>query len=344
MSKRINNLAGVLLLFLITTIAHAGLFDSSKPAPEWFTTPPVGAKGIEYYGAGMGGDDKEAQGNARAAICSAIRTDITSGFFSKEEVKNDGYSQEKRRVLNIQTDCSLTDAEIVKRQHVDKTWYVLMKYENLTIGKKCKKWFPSSECSGEEQNTFLAKTRVIQEINAETGCTPDMRLVRRHKNWYLAHRKIEPLLPLTSDDVANLLVPYQSNKITLTPSNTELREGAVFSFTVQARQDGFVTLFNVYENGEVFIVEPNQRVKANQKITIPDPKSESEMVAGLLTPGKPSTDLYVVVYSDNEGDFSSLKRLGQQLSRDEDHFKFDELLEIMVQHEFSATVVKTMPK
>lgn len=343
MKNRVH-IIGLLLLFITSATVHAGWFDSSKPAPEWFTMPPAGTKGYEYYGTGMGTDDKEAQGNARAAIATAIRSDIDSGFFSKEEIINESYSQEKRRVLNVKTDISLTDAEIVKQQQVGKTWYVLMKYENLTIGKKCKKWLHSSGCAGEKQNSYLARTRLIREINAETGCTPDMRLVRKDKTWYLTHNRIEKLLPLTSDDVANLLIPYQSDKIMLTPSNTELREGAVFSFTVQARQDGFVTLFDVYENGEVFVVEPNQPVKANQKITIPDAKSENEMVAGLLTPGKPSTDLYVVVYSNNQGDFSSLQRLGQQLAKDEDHFKFDELLRILDQHDFSATVVKTMPK
>jgi len=289
MKKQVH-IIGFLLFFINSTAVHAGIFGSSQPVPYWFTTPPTGTKGYEYYGTGMGADDKEAQGNARAAIAASIRSDIDSGFISKEEVKKGSYSQEKRHVLSVKTDMSLTDAEIVKQEQVGKTWYVLMKYENLTIGKKCKKWLHPSECAGEKQNRFLAGTRLIREINAETGCTPDMRLVRKDKTWYLTHNRIEKLLPLTSDDVANLLAPYQSDKVMLTPSNTELREGTAFTLTVQAIQDGFVTLFDVYENGEVFVVAPNQPVKANQKITIPDAKSESEMVAGLLAPGKPSTD------------------------------------------------------
>lgn len=339
-----HQLIPLLTVILISTAANAGWLDSPRPAPDWFNTPPSGTKGNEYYGTGKGDDEKEARKNAMEAICSSIRSDVASGFYSQEEVKNDGFSQQKRHDLRVQTDCSLTDAEVIKQQRVDNAWYVLMRYENSTLGKKCKTLLSPSECAGEKQNRYLEKTRLFQEINAEMGCTPDMRLERRHGIWYLIHRRIKQLLPLTAADMANLIAPVKSNTISVTPSNTELREGTVFSFTVQSRQDGFVTLFDVYENGEVFVVEPNQKIKANQKIMIPDPKSESELVAGVLTPGKPSTDLYVAVYSDNQGVFSSLQRLGQQIAKDEDHFKFDELLMLLDRYEFSATVVKTTPK
>src|SRR4030067_1150170 len=102
MKKRVH-ITGFLLFFIISTSVHAGIFDSSQPVPDWFTTPPTGTKGYEYYGTGMGADDKEAQGNARAAIAASIRSDIDSGFISKEEVKKGSYSQEKRHVLSVKT-------------------------------------------------------------------------------------------------------------------------------------------------------------------------------------------------------------------------------------------------
>jgi hypothetical protein len=345
MKKMLPSAVTLFFMLSVVGIASAQFWGSPKPAPEWFTKPPAGDRGYEYYGPGKGADEKEAEKNAREFICAAIRSDIASGFFSEEEVNDDTVSKQKRHILTVQSDCSLADAHVVDQQRVDQSWYVLVKYEHLSIGKRCKKWLSPSACSVDKQNRYLQKTPLMKEINYEMGATPAFRLLRDNKVWYLKHSKMEKILPLNDGEFNKLLAPCSSGKmVNISATKEELVEGTAFSLTVNAAQDGYVTVFNVYENGEVFTVEANRKIAANTSLTIPDPSAEDELVGGLLAPGKPSQDLYVAVYTPEKKSFSRIQSLGKQLDKEEEHYKFAELLDYLDEYEFSVALVRTLPK
>lgn len=170
-------------------------------------------------------------------------------------------------------------------------------------------------------------------------------IVRDNKIWYLTHQNMERMIPLTANNFARLFVGFQSRSIALSASNDDLVEGSAFSFTLMPNADGFVTLIDVYENGEVFIVAPNIPVKANKSIVVPDPSAADEMAAGLLTPGLQAKDLYLAVYSRDKADFiSRMQRMGKQVEKDEDHYRFAELLDILDVYDFSSVIIRTRPK
>lgn len=67
-------------------------------------------------------------------------------------------------------------------------------------------------------------------------------------------------------------------------------------------------------------------------------------MCGLVTPGKETRDLYVAIYSKNKIDLSRIQQVGGKVEKDEEHFKFGELLDILGENEFSSVLIRTKPK
>lgn len=310
--------------------------------PEWYQK--LSHEEDVIVGYGEAGTIDEAKAHAAADIAKQIQLNVSGEDSFEKEVVNDTVSQKGKTVVNQKTDVVLSDVE-TKAEQRGKTWYVACLYENVNIGKKCAKRLKLSGCTSERQNKYLEKTPLFQEINKEAGCKRDFRLIRDNKIWYLTHQNMERMLPLSANIFARLFVGFQARSIALTASNDDLVEGSAFSFTLRPNADGFVTLIDVYENGEVFIVAPNLPAKANKSIIFPDPSVADEMAAGLLTPGLQTKDLYLAVYSRDKADFfNRIQRMGKQVEKDEDHYKFAELLDILDGYDFSSVIIRTRPK
>lgn len=329
-----------IIVFYSSIIAYA-----SSPAgfPEEFSE--IQAEDNEIIGYGEGASREEACTNAKKDIAKQIQTQIYSEDRFEKAVENNKLSEKGKTTVTEKTDAVLTDVDCKKAEPRGNTWYAAARYENLSIENKFVKRVSQLKqpCREERQNKYLGQTLLVKTINKDLGCKPDIRIARKNKRWYLAYGQIE--IQMTDAEFERLFKnPYACDAITLKPSGEILTEGSVLSFSIAAKNEGYISLLNVYENGEVFVISSNQPIKANKKLAIPDPASDQELVCGLITPEKQASDLYVAVYSKNKLDLSRIQQVGKKVEKDEEHFKFDELLNILDENEFSSVLIRTKPK
>jgi len=153
------------------------------------------------------------------------------------------------------------------------------------------------------------------------------------------------MLPLCPDEFEKLFISYESENISIIPSKSSvLTEGDVFSFSIESKKNGYLSIINVYEDGECFIITSNQPVMTNQLISIPDKSSDNELIAGLFTEKQPTYDLYVALFDNKEINLSRLQTAGSKIEKEEWHYKFNEVLEMMNEYEFCTVLIRTRPK
>ncbi len=327
-------LSFVLIFFIFSNFLNAS-------PPEWFRK--LSHKDYEIIGYGSSKNLEEARTMAKKEIANSIQTQIISeNIFETSEI-NDIVSEKVNLYLEAKTDVVLSDLKTIKEEKKKKIWYVALIYENLPIENKFAKRVSILDHKTEKQNKYLWNSPLIQAINEELNCKLNIKLKRKNKLWYLAYENV--MLPLSPDEFEKLFISTVSDKISINPSKSSLLTvDDVFSFSVESKQDGYVSIINVYENGECFIITYNQSLKANDPVRIPDESSDKELIAGLFTKNQPTYDLYVTLFDIEEINLSRVQTAGEKIEKEERHFKFDEVLKMMDEHEFCTILIRTRPK
>ncbi|MDP8314056.1 MAG: hypothetical protein RAP70_03170 [Candidatus Celaenobacter antarcticus] len=326
------------LIFVILIFSFSLLFASQ---PDWYRK--LSQKDFEIIGYGSSKDLEEARSMAKKEIANSIQAQIISeNIFETSEI-NSVVSEKANLYLAAKTDVVLSDLKTIKEEQKKKVWYVALCYDNLPIEKKFAQKVSLSKHKSENQNKYFIKSPLIQSINEELNCILDIKLKRKNKIWYLAYGNV--MLPLCPDEFEKLFISYESENISIIPSKSSvLTEGDVFSFSIESKKNGYLSIINVYEDGECFIITSNQPVMTNQLISIPDKSSDNELIAGLFTEKQPTYDLYVALFDNKEINLSRLQTAGSKIEKEEWHYKFNEVLEMMNEYEFCTVLIRTRPK
>ncbi len=331
-------IVGILMVaFLLVFVGRA-----ISSSPQWYEKRLYTGDDSEIVGYGQADTIEEAKINAKNDIAKQIYSQIVSKNEFTTRVLNEKVTKKGETIIKETTDVRISDAQVIKSEYNQGLWYVALSYEYLTPAMKFVKKIKADSCMNDKQNRYLKKTPLVRAINNEAGCTPSLSIERLNSVWNIAYKGT--LQPIRQDFEKLLARVQSSGMIELYASEENPIEGQVISFTVVSRRIGYVSLFNVYENGEAFVIAANQVVEAQMPVVIPDPKSGNELIAGLLIAGKPSIDLFVAVYSETRLDCSKIQHLGKTIEKEEEHYKFSDLLDMMGSYEFSTILIRTTPK
>lgn len=344
-----------IFVFCTTNIAFASF-------PDWFVKKNIEAEEHEVIGYGVGKTLEEAIDGAKKDIALFESRPTVRILNRSKEGKNTSIQWS---IQWVKVDIVVTDTETIKQEPREGEWYVAVKCDNQPFEKKFAKKM-RQPCGNEKQNRYLQQTPLVKAINKELKCEPDLRILRKNNVWYMSYNKL--ILPLTNDykklyfssnlehlkkilipsntttDFKRLFVSTSSDTVIIKPLQDEILEGSELNFIASAKRDGYISLIGVYENGEVFVVSANQQINPNKELIIPDPSNDHEIVSRLLTPRKLTSDLYIALYSKNIIDLSRIQQGGGKIEKDEEHFNFGELLNILDENEFSSVLISAKPK
>lgn len=196
------------------------------------------------------------------------------------------------------------------------------------------------ECSKQELNSYLLKTPLVKKLTDSLGCELNFKLDRRNEAWYLKYK--EYLFLLSDDEFEELYVTNTNDNFEFKSNKTVLTDGDSFYFTFNSKQDGYITLLNVYENGVVTLLQPSAPIK--NSIQIPSKDSANFFEAGLVKEGVNTYDLYVAIYTKEPLNMSRFEYANEDLASSELAYKFDELIELMNGYEYSSLLLRTRAK
>jgi hypothetical protein len=328
----------ICLIILILVFLFSSLYSDE---PEWYRR--LSRQEYEIIGYGSSNNIEEARTIAKKEIANSIQTQIYyESTFELSEI-NSVVNEKANLYLKAKTDVVLNDLKTMREELKKKIWYVALCYDNLPIEKKFANRVIVSEFKSENQNRYLQNSPLIRSVNEELNCMLDIQLKRKNRIWYLAYENI--LLPLSPDEFEKLFIRYNSENISITQSSSViLTEGNIFSFSIKSLMDGYFSIVNVYEDGECFIITSNQPIQKNNPICFPESSSNIELVAGLFTDKQATYDLYIVLFDINEINLSRLQTASSKIVKDEWHFKFNEVIEMMDIYEFGTVLLRIRPK
>jgi len=328
-----NNIVSRFTLLLVLVLnLHA--------APSWYHNLEK-KSGNFYIGYGQGSSEQSAKKEALNDISSQISVIIDSSLSSDMGV-NDGKSYK-----NVQDKSSLRSyAQIqgytVKKLEIDKgQYYIALSYENIpSIDKFNRKLSKVKTHMPVVLNSYLSKTPISKELNKKL----DFSLKRKDGLWYIKYKNIYQALD--SHDFSNFFTSTTNKKLSITTSkaNSIMHNGDTFFFKLLSKQDGYVTIFTVYEDGTVAKLMSNIVVRKNKLEHIPDEEFESVLQAGLIEEGKETFDLYVVVFSQTKKYYDRFASADEELIEDERYKNFDALISLIDTMDYVTLKLVTKPR
>jgi len=190
------------------------------------------------------------------------------------------------------------------------------------------------------QNKYLIKTPLFENLFTDDGpCFRKIYLKRTQKKWHLSTQN--NYLAIPQDDFERLFTQARGSSIALAASRSPIKAGDSFYFIANSKKDGFVSLIDVYENGQVAVIQSNRQVYANDRIQLPG--LGMSLQAGLFEAGKTTVDLYIALWSPEKLELERYLQADESLVEGEQTFKFGELLKLMEKVDFSTTLVRTNP-
>lgn len=310
--------------------------------PKWYASTAYISHGTLFYGYGLNKEYEKAVAQAKQSVAAEVSTKIESSVVQRSEHSGTKGSNSVKAIMKASTNVNLVGVTVMKKAFIDSVWYVMVRYEKLSIEQKVIEGLIDSPCN-ETVHTYLHETPLIQRINAGLRCEHRFGIERKDKQWQLEAKGFET--PLSNSEFDQLFKTVYSPTVSLNISpNKRLYEDDAFSLIVKSKKGGFLTLLTVYENGKVGVLLSSKPVQAHKAVQFPAKDDPNEMVAGLVVPNKATKDLYIAIISDKKIDTTRFETVGNTFIEGEDEYKFMEVIELLDQTTFTTLLVRTYPK
>lgn len=305
-------------------------------APSWYMNTTV--KPYELIGYGEGDSVESAAGRAKEDIASQLKTKIDSTISQSTKVKNGKVDSESTQKLRVTTEAMLSGVEKLKEEREGNTYYAAYKYDIRPFEVRFAAKATKAVCQGKSGSATLEHTKLYKAIAEELGCHPKIKLVRQNGVYTISSQEVALA---ANAEIERMFFGRQSQSLSITASKQQPRSGESISLTLKAQKDGFVSLFDVYDDGKVTIVTANAKIKKMQSLKIPDETNKDLELAMSDNDGKNSTDMFVAVLSDSELDLGSFEKMEDGVATDKAH-RLDELFWLMDKHQFATVIIKTV--
>ena len=316
------------------------LTQLSADAPTWFGTLPTGTT-YEIIGYGEGVTLDEAKMNAKSDIAKTISTHIDSISTTQTSVNNMTLDHNASQSVRETSNLTITDAELKKSEQKDGRFYVALQYENLPLSTKLVKRGGQLLCG--QSNVYLSQTSTILALSSDLNCSVSVDITRENNGWYLGrgeHRN-----SMNNADFRDLMIETVTGTLRLKSNRALVNEDEAYALNLEGLPaSGYLSLFDVYDDGRVVLMENNINLarKSKKAFRYPDDiRKDLELSGGVSEAGHDAVDLYVVLISNEPLKLSSFIPMGQNIEKAERAFAIDRLLSLMQNNPFATTVVTT---
>ncbi len=314
---------------------------SETGSPDWYINPfypPQETRIIRGYG--RGASPEQARLNALEDISRQLGVtihseaqDLTMEFVQEQQQQ---ITEEYTHRVRAEATHHLKDWRLEKSKQVGDQHYAIIILDRraapVVVAEKIKnslriqpgsvKWIgPRSLING----NIIPKIESTLLRKGGEQATVELNLQRRDEQWYLVVRpeESEPFhVALDEPDFprlfglpvknANNLVQLSLRPLDILRGYNRLREGDWFIFEIAAQTEGHITLFNIYEDGRVSILDENLQIQPGSNREIPSQKEQAAGEAFMAFPiehNQPTQDLYLAILSSTPLPTSGFQRL-----------------------------------
>ena len=299
--------------------------------PDWFINRDLKPKThYIYIGYGLGDTLQEAKLAAREDIASQLSVSVDSTMELKEVLIGDNFTHSFKNSTQQQTRAQLRDLILLKSEKHEGSFFVVLEYQHLSFDQEFSNKIKVDNCENQVQHPYLLHSPLFKELNSKLPCHLNIELVRKNHLWMLSYKNA--LVQLPDNKFFELYSALQSDSLLVTSPSNRILEGKNFALTMKSEVNGYVSLFNVYADGMVSLLQENIPVKENIKRIFPNKNDEIVFEAGLLEKGRESIELYIGIYSKTLQNYTLFKEADNSIiHKNELQYQFGNLLQLMKQ-------------
>ncbi len=259
------NMKKLILVFIFLTIdiqLHAEPF-----IPEWYLNASLPAKSHEIIGYGSANTLSEAMTMARAEIAKTLSVTIDSKVEYFASKKNGATTYSVSNLINEESKIIIDNTEIIKKEKINDTWYVAVKYTYLPLAVRIMDIAKQTDNQSISPHPILEKSPLFKTLKNEFNFTPKLSFF--HKSGILFIRLNNEVMKVSRNEVPLLFGIVDSDFINFKTKNSHLKNYEVYRFNIDIFKNGYLSVFQVSQNGGVVLFIDNEPVENGMKLVYP---------------------------------------------------------------------------
>ena len=310
-----------------------------QESPSWYLEPSKNSTVIYGYATSSSLDN--AKLNAREDIAKSIKVKIQSSFSlvskSKEtSLSNEVLTQDTQHSISEYTDMILTDVKLKKSVKINDKWFVKMSYTNLPIVQQIKKRFYGVELERMNKDNLLANTNFSKRLKKEFGYIPKYTIFYKNGIFFLNIKRDNFIL--LNAKIKQFFFVKNNKNIEFKISKKQLKIGDYFNFTINHKNDNFISLIQVDELGKIIVHFDNLQTK---KLVYPNPKIYEGLQAGILNNKNEAIEMYLAVSCKEKNNFTVFDQVSFKYNSNEEAYRFPNLYNLIDKCDYSSLVTRT---
>lgn len=293
---------------LLSALASSCVFAS----PSWYGEVPSDTS--LSYGFGQGSSYQQAKNEAYHDLAKTLESRIISETSTTKEFKDGQLNKSASSTRSAVSDVVFrNNVTISKSEKLDGTFYLEVQYDPESFTQKLSQWLEPSECQP-QLHPYWSQTAMLQNWVAQHQCLPNIDIERFAGGWQLTNSTGHLALPEAQYN--HLFFNHGSSALTIESTNSRLVNGEYYFVNLTVSKPGYLSLFQVYEDGSTGVLFENQLVKSNTEIEFPE-RQDYEGIEALLNQGKETYDTNIALLCSKEIDTSRFEKLDEsRLSTD----------------------------
>ncbi|MEA3315904.1 MAG: hypothetical protein U9Q30_08630 [Campylobacterota bacterium] len=265
--------------------------------PNWYINNDIPYLDYELIGYGEGATQQEAKRVARNDISTTLSVKTKSNLDIKKISSNNYYSKDIQQNINEKSSIDLRDLVVLKSGFFDGKYYVALKYINLPFSKRVRLGFENIDNIKQENNKYLLKTLLLQELKDEFGFYPKIKIYR--DNLVIDNKSFR----IDDELLKKLFISTSSEYLQVNQPNI-IKNGEFFFINIKVAKSGYLSLIQIEQNGATSVFFANKKVIKDIELEYPN-RDDFEGIEGYLKDGVDKVnDLNIAILCQEKKDFS----------------------------------------
>jgi hypothetical protein len=310
------------ILAICTSMISCVSINEVTVEPKWYAERSLIHASYEYIGYGKGTTKEKARVQANVEIAQSIRSHINVVNKENIHVMDEQFHRESVSISEVISDVTLSNIKLKKIQIVGDNVFIAYKYDNSSLAMKIARRLKGTICIEYDQG-FLNSTPLFQTIKSQLGCIPKTEIFYKNDNWNL-HVSGEVFI-ISQAEFELIFSEVDNKNVKLDLSKSNINVGDLYHINIQPKREGFLSLIQIFNTGEIQLLIDNKDVHANQQIVFPDLNEYDGLYAESSNKVN-SRDLTLSILCSSEINLKDIKTIGIEIVSTNNHYALNSVL------------------
>lgn len=312
----------VLKVIILFILLGANLLANQ---PEWWLNI---SKPNSIIGYGESKNRKDAIILAREEIVNTLSVNIVSDYSITTRLNNDDYSHQSNSIVKSTSSLDLISSKLIKSININGVWYIAVEYSTLPTVYKLEKTIVNGQSV---EPSYLNFTNFGLKLYNILNYHIKLNIFRKDNLWYIqANDSIDSTIQLTENDLLELFLEKNRDNLNI-PNVLYHNDKLYFNFKSSKK---YKTLLSLESDGRVGVIASN--ITNNYF-----PNNQTMIINNFSN--KTIYEMFILIDSDEKIDTYKFEKLHEEVL-DSSNFKFDELIYILNEYNFSSILIKIKEK